>query len=130
MSRLCKLQSLPARQLDSPRVDERIQAVLQRANVLVEHRQAQRSREVHLRLRQPHQDVVAQRFAEHQRCLGGVRGVRRQEERGRVRHQLAVPGDLARVTGQQAKQHAQQRGLARANATRDHGEGALAPGSD
>jgi hypothetical protein len=51
-----------------------------------------------------------------------VDAARRHKRGGRVLDDLALPADLARIPGQQAQQHAQQRRLARPGAPGDDGE--------
>ena len=65
-----------------------------------------------------------QRLTEQERYLCRVRAARGHEKGSRVVHQLAVPAGLARIFGQQAQQHAQQRRLAGTNAPGDHSKGA------
>ena len=61
---------LPAGELHAPHPNHRLQPVLQGADVLFHHRRVQGGVEVDRILRQPEQDVVAQRLAEQPRACG------------------------------------------------------------
>ena len=69
------------------------------------------------------EDVLAERVAEEPRHLRDIRGPRRHEERRRIGDEAAVPADVPGLAREEAKEHAQERRLPRADAAGHHREG-------